>query len=280
MTSVLQHIAQPPKELFVAGKLTDSHEQRPPIVAIVGSRNPSGYGKEVTHRFAYDLARAGVVIVSGLALGIDAIAHSAALKAEGVTIAVLAGGLHAIYPPRNTNLAREIVQAGGALITEKEMGYEARPYDFLARNRLVSGLADAIIVTEATEKSGTLSTVNHALDQNKEVFAVPGPITSLTSAGANRLLQQGAHVALCADDVLRVIAPDLLTEKQQNHQSRLPLGDSPEEVAILTALHEGVKESEQLQKASGLATTILLQTLTILELKGSIHARGGGKWSL
>lgn len=125
----------------------------------------------------------------------------------------MAGGLHAVYPATHRGLAQQIITQGGALISEYAPGVEARPYSFLARNRLVSGLADAIIVTEATERSGTLSTVAHALEQNKEVFAVPGPITSLLSAGPNKLLQQGAHVALEAQDILNVIAPYRASQK-------------------------------------------------------------------
>lgn len=274
--SVLEHIETPPKYLYGMGALP---EKRRISVAIVGSRRPTAYGEEVTRRLAKDLARFGVIIISGLAFGIDAVAHRACLEAGGTTVAVLAGGLHRIYPASHDSLAHEIVKAGGAVISEQELGYEARRYDFLARNRLVSGLADAVVVTEATEKSGTLSTVAHALEQNKEVFAVPGPITSLLSAGPNSLLRQGAHLATSAEDILRVIAPELLDVKT-TQQRQLVLGDTPQEVSIITALQRGERDGDRLLTMSGLSSKEFLQTLTMLELKGTIRALGGNQWSI
>lgn len=273
--SVLGHIDTPPVSLYVAGALP---ETRRISVAIIGSRRPTAYGEEVTHRLAKDLASYGVVIISGLALGVDAIAHEACLEAGGTTIAVMANGLHRIYPSSHTGLAQRIVQNGGAVLTEQPAGYEARPYDFLARNRLVSGLADAVVVTEATQKSGTLSTIAHALAQNKEVFAVPGPITSLLSAGPNKLLQQGAHVALRAEDILHVIAPQLLDVKTTS-QTRLVLGDTPAEAAIIALIQKGTRDAEVLQTQSKLPASEFLQTLTMMELKGSIRALGANHWT-
>ena len=271
-TSVLETIPVPPKELFYKGTLP---AKRVPTVAVIGSRKPTPYGIEVTRRIAYDLAKQGVVIISGLAYGVDAVAHKAALEAEGTTIAVLAGGLHKLYPAPHAQLANDIVRSGGALISEREPGYEARRYDFLARNRLVSGLADAIVVTEATEKSGTLSTVAHALEQNKEVFAVPGPITSLVSVGPNRLLQQGAHVALSAEDILRVIAPDI-----HKSQARLPLGDTEIEVRIIGLIQSGVSDGDVLLQQCTVSPAEFSQALTMMELKGSIVPLGGNRWGL
>ncbi len=268
--SVLQHIHTPPKSLFIAGTLP---ENRFPTIAIVGSRKPTPYGIEVTHRIAYDLARQGVVIVSGLAYGIDAIAHKAALEAGGTTIAVLANGLHRVYPAAHIGLAKEIIKKGGAIISEQQPGVEARNYHFLARNRIVSGLADAIIVTEATDRSGTLSTVAHALEQNKEVFAVPGPITSLLSAGPNRLLQQGAHVALEAQDILNIIAPAVTST-----QTLLPLGDTPLETKIISLIKQGTRAGDELQRGCEADPSEFLQALTMMELKGIVRNVGGNKW--
>lgn len=266
-TSVLKDIPNPPKELFVAGTLPAN---RPPCVAIIGSRKPTAYGKEVTERLARDLARQGVVIISGLAFGVDALAHEAALEVGGTTVAVLANGLHRIYPTVHTHLAEQIARQGGALISENPQGYDARGYDFLKRNRLVSGLADAIIVTEATERSGTLSTVQHALEQNKEIFAVPGPITSLLSVGPNKLLQQGAHVALESKDILEVIAPHLKPK-----QTVLPLGMNAEEQTIINTLKQGRAAFDTLTTATELDAPLLLQSLTSLELQGIIAAEAG-----
>ena len=239
-------------------------------MAIIGSRKPTAYGKDVTYKLAYDLAKSGVVIVSGLAYGIDAEAHTAALEAGGKTIAVMANGLHRIYPVSHAGLAERIVKQGGALISEQEPGVEAHKYHFLARNRIVSGLADAVIVTEATDRSGTFSTVAHALTQNKEVFAVPGPITSLLSAGPNRLLQEGAHVALCAQDILDIIAPNLAPV-----QSVIPLGDTPLEAKIIELVQSGVNDRDAVIALSGASSSETLQAITMLELNGTVKVSAG-----
>ena len=267
----LKELAVSPRSLYVSGELP---QIRKVSVAIVGTRRPTHYGKEVTYRLAYDLAKRGVVIISGLALGVDAIAHKAALEAGGVTIAVQANGLDQVYPSVNRGLAKKIVEKG-AIISEYEPGVPARKHQFLARNRLVSGLADAVIVTEAAARSGTLSTVNHALDQNREVFAVPGNITSLLSVGPNRLIQQGAHPALSADDVLEIIAPHLLKE-----QASLALGNTPEEIAILKLLQSGIRDGNELQRLSGMDVSEFSQTLSMLEIQGIIRGLGANQWTL
>jgi DNA processing protein len=270
--SPLLHIAKPPQELYIKGNLPNN---RPPVVAIIGTRRPSAYGKEVTRTLAYELAKAGVVIVSGLAAGIDAFAHTAALEANGITVAVLAQGLHEIYPSSNRSLAEKILKNNGALITEYPMGSSARKHHFLARNRIVSGLADAIIVTEAANKSGTFSTVTHALEQNKEVFAVPGPITSLLSAGPNRLIQQGARVVLTAEDILHVIAPELVVG-----QKKFVFGNTPLESLIISLIQKGIRSGDELQRLSEADTSEFMQALTMMELNGTILALGGNNWGL
>lgn len=271
-TSVLKNYEGMPIELFVAGSLP---RERKTTVAIIGSRKPTPYGKEVTQKLAYELASRGVVIISGLAYGIDAIAHEAALEAGGTTIAVMASGLHRIYPAAHTGLAERIVRQGGAIISEQAMGADAHKYHFLARNRIVSGLADAVLITEATDRSGTFSTVAHALTQNKDVFAVPGPITSLLSAGPNRLIQEGAHVVLNTQDIL-----DILTPNAPKVQAILPLGDTPLEVAIISHIENGVREIDALQKLCHVEISELLQTITLMELKGTIRQRAGKIWTI
>jgi DNA processing protein len=223
---------------------------------------------------ASDLAKSGVVVVSGLASGIDTIAHTATLEAGGITIAVLAQGLQSVYPASNKGLAERIMK-NGALITEYDMGEEAMKYHFLARNRIVSGLADAVIVTEAADKSGTFSTVAHALQQNKEVFAVPGPITSLLSAGPNRLLQQGAHVALSANNILEVIAPELIAG-----QRKFVFGDTPLEARIIELIQKGVRGGDELLANSEANASDFLEALTMMELKGTLKALGGNRWTI
>ena len=272
---IISGIANSPKTLYFIGTLPIGRASDVKVVAVVGTRKPSSYGKEVTFDLAYKLARKGVAIVSGLAYGVDAIAHKAALEAGGKTIAVLANGLDSIYPSSHRKLAEDIVKAGGALISEYPPGTEARDFQFLARNRIVSGLSDAIIVTEAASRTGTLSTVGHALEQNKEVFAVPGNITSPMSAGPNRLIQQGAHPVTSADDILQIIAPELL-----EIQTILNLGTNPEEVLLIDLIKSGIREGEELQQASGLEASVFSQTLTMLEIQGLIRGLGGNRWTV
>ena len=269
---IISGIANVPERVYYIGSLP---LQRSPVVAIVGTRKPTSYGREVTFKLAYDLSKKGVTIVSGLALGVDAIAHKAALEAGGTTIAVLANGLDHVYPATNTHLADAIIKSGGAIISEYPPGTPARDFQFLARNRIVSGVADAVIVTEAASRSGTLATVAHALDQNKEVFAVPGTITSPMSVGPNRLIQQGAHPALGADDILRVIAPHLL-----DRQTTLNLGSNPAEIAVIDLLQQGIRDGDQLHQQSGLTASVFSQTLTMLEIGGLIRGLGGNQWTV
>lgn len=269
---IILSIAKVPKRLYIIGNLP---ETRLPTVAIVGTRKPTSYGKEVTHQIGYDLAKRGVVIVSGLALGVDGIAHRAALEAGGTTIAVLANGLPNVYPATHKSLADDIVAHGGAIVSEYEPDTEAWPNQFLERNRIVSGLADAIIITEAAARSGTLNTAAHALEQGKQVFVVPGNITSPMSSGCNALLKQGATPITCADDVLEVIAPELLQP-----QAILALGNSPLESKLIELLQSGVRDGDELRRLSESDVSEFAQTLTMMELSGTIRALGGNQWTL
>lgn len=269
---IIETIAICPKKLYFKGKLPD---QRLPTVAIVGTRKPTAYGREVTYQLSGDLAQRGIVIISGLALGIDAIAHRGALDAGGITLAVLGNGVDTIYPATNENLASEILAKGGAIISEYEPNVEARDFQFLERNRIVSGLSDALIVTEAAIRSGTMSTVTHALEQGREVFVVPGNITSPLSAGCNNLIKQGAHPITCVDDVLEIIAPDLLRP-----QAILPLGANKLESQIINLLQSGIRDGEELQIQTGANVSEFSQTLTLMEISGTIRALGGNQWTL
>lgn len=269
---IIANIAKCPQKLYFIGKVPST---RIVTVAIVGSRKPTSYGEETTYRLAYELAKRGIVVVSGLAYGVDSIAHRATLEAGGLTLAVLAGGLDDIYPASHRKLASKIVDQGGALISEYPVGTEPKGWRFLERNRLISGLADAVILTEATEKSGTMSTVMHALDQGKNVFVVPGNITSPLSIGCNRLIKQGAHPITCVEDVLEIIAPDLLRP-----QAILPLGDSKLETDIIRILQAGVRDGEEIQLQSGANSSDFSITLTNMEISGTIRALGGNRWTL
>ena len=269
---IVSTIAKVPEMFYYKGLLPN---ERVPSVAIVGSRKPTAYGREVTYRLAYDLAKEGVIVISGLALGIDGIAHQAAIDAGGKTIAVLANGVDDVYPRMHHRLATAILESGGAIVSEYPPGTPARDFQFLARNRIVSGIADAVVVVEAAARSGTLSTVTHALEQGKDVFAVPGNITSVLSIGPNRILRQGAHVATSATDIIELIAPHLLV-----HQSELPLGDTPAQTKLISLIHDGVRDGGELQQMSELSADEFSVALTMLEIGGAIRPLGGNQWTL
>ncbi len=194
----LTEIHDPPHLLYVRGSLTAQDSK---AVAIVGSRQCSSYGKRIAERLSSGLARAGFTIVSGLARGIDGVAHRAALDAGGRTIAVLAGGLSSIYPPEHTELATAIEQAG-ALVTESNMEQQPLPGTFPPRNRIISGLSQAVVLVEAAQRSGALITARHAAEQGRIVMAVPGPVDQSASGGTNELIRHGAVLVRDVDDVL------------------------------------------------------------------------------
>jgi DNA processing protein len=269
---ILTSLAKKPETLRFIGELP---AERRPTVAIVGTRKPSAYGKEVTHQLAFDLAKRGVIIVSGLALGVDGIAHRAALEANGTTLAVLANGLSKIYPATHRNLAIDILAQKGAILSEYEDDVQVRAYRLLERNRIVSGLSDALIITEAAARSGTLNTAAHALEQGREVFVVPGNITSPLSSGCNALLKQGASPITCAEDVLEIIAPDLLKP-----QTMIPLGNNPLESSIISLIQSGMRDGDALQQQLTTSTHEFNQALTMLELAGTIRPLGGNQWTL
>ncbi len=269
----LPHIPDPPKKLFIRGKLP---AKRVKTVAIVGTRKPSAYGREIATKIASECAKNGIVVVSGLALGIDSIAHRAAIDSGGKTIAVLANGVDKIYPRSHEDLGQKILQTNGAILSEYPNNTPARPWQFLARNRIVSGLADAVVIIEAASRSGTLSTANHALDQGKEIFAVPGNITSPLSAGCNQLIKNGANPLTSVEDLLDFLIPDRFEK-----QTQLFKGDTREENMILEFLSKnGTTSSDTIIKQTKLSASEFNQAITMLELKGLVLNNGGEKWSL
>lgn len=269
----LRHIAGPPSQLYIQGNDINELLARP-CVTVVGSRKVSAYGKAVTLELAGQLAKAGVVIISGLALGVDSLAHRAALEAGGLTAAVLPTGLDRIYPAAHTGLARQIVERGGALITEYEPGARTYPSNFIARNRIASGCSDAVLITEAAERSGTLSTARFALEQGKDVLAVPGNITSPTSAGTNNLIKAGATPVTSVQDILHVLGIAAATQRQ------IPTSPDPHEQALLTLMQNGTLEGADLLRQSNLEVSAFNQALTMLEIKGMVQALGNNRWSL
>lgn len=269
----LPHIPDPPKKLFIRGKLP---AKRVKTVAIVGTRKPSTYGREIATKIASECAKNGIVVVSGLALGIDSIAHRAAIDSGGKTIAILANGVDKIYPRSHEDLGQKILQTNGAILSEYPNNTPARPWQFLARNRIVSGLADAVVIIEAASRSGTLSTANHALDQGKEIFAVPGNITSPLSAGCNQLIKNGANPLTSVEDLLDFLIPDRFEK-----QTQLFKGDTREENVILEFLSKnGTTSSDVIIKQTKLSASEFNQAITMLELKGLALNNGGEKWSL
>lgn len=195
----LTHIYAPPAKLYLLGSETILNK---PSIAIIGCRQASDYGKKVAFRFAYELARQGIVVISGLARGIDTCGHLGAVKANGQTIAVLGSGFGHIYPTENKELCKEIIQKGGAILTEYPPNTRPEKMHFPARNRLISGLSSGVLVVEAKEKSGTFITVDHALDQGKDIFTIPGNITSHNSDGTNEMIKQGAKLVTKVEDIL------------------------------------------------------------------------------
>ncbi len=268
----LTSIPSPPKELYVLGDLRRAATTK--LVSVVGSRAVTPYGRQTTTQLSQDLASRGIGVVSGLALGVDAVAHRACLDAGGYTIAVLPCGLDAIHPASNRQLAIQILEHGGALISEYPAGTAAFKQNFVARNRIVSGLGDALLITEASERSGSLHTANFALEQGRPVLAVPGNITSNTSRGSNQLIRTGAAPALGVEDVLSELGfgPDT--------QSVDVIGANAEESTILALMRSGHTDINDLQARSELSPEQFNQTLTMLELTGKVRPLGSGHWGL
>jgi DNA processing protein len=268
----LRHIPDPPREIYVLGKLAPLLAR--PRLAIVGTRKVTPYGRLVTNRFADEATIRGITVVSGLALGVDAIAHQAALAANGQAVAVLASGLDQITPATNYRLGQQLLARGGAIISEYPPGTPIHKTNFIARNRLVSGLSDAVLVTEAALKSGTWHTANFALDQGKTVLAVPGNITAPMSEGTNNLIKTGALPATDIKDILLALG---LPEKPQQIEL---LPRDPAEAAVMTALRAGHTAVPDLLAHSQLPVPVFNQVLTMLEITGKIYSLGSGLWAI
>lgn len=271
-TNQLASIAKVPNTLYYCGELPSTPVKS---VAIVGSRKPTPYGKSVTEKIVHALAEHNVTIISGLALGIDSIAHRAALKFNTPTIAVMARGLNGIYPASHFSLSREIVKAGGALISTYPADMPAQPYHFLERNRIISGLSSIVIVTEAAVKSGTLNTASHALEQGKDVFAVPGNITSPMSAGCNRLIRQGAQPLIDTSDILSALGI-----KSQKTTPQIPVRKNKTEQLIINAILAGAKDTNQIINATNISPSSIFVTLSTLEIAGIIESSPEGVWTI
>lgn len=264
---LLKQIAVPPAVLYVRGELT-----KDPLVAIVGSRRMTDYGRRVTQDLAQYLALQGVGVVSGLALGIDGAAHQAALTSNGTTIGVLASGVDRIYPASHGRLAHEMIERGGAVMSEFPPGTEALKHHFPIRNRIIAGLSRATIVVEAAQKSGSLLTARSALEEGRDVFAVPGSMYSPLSAGPHFLIQMGAKLLQRPDDILTELG---LLEREGKSAQQAVVPDSAEEAALLGILTSEPTELDVLVNQVSLDPATILSTLTLMEMKGRVRNVGG-----
>ncbi|MEY4723114.1 MAG: hypothetical protein RLZZ324_627 [Candidatus Parcubacteria bacterium] len=264
---LLRHIPDPPRQLYVRGRA--ELLARADHVAAVGTRKMTRYGEEATHALVGPLAAAGIPIVSGLALGVDAAAHEAALASHGATIAVLAGGIpdEDVTPPANLGLARRILASGGAIISEYPPRTPSWKGQFLARNRIVCGMSRATLIVEAPLRSGALFTARMALEQGRDVFAVPGPITSDASQGTNKLISEGAAPALNAEFILHALGYAL--PGAGTRSTGAPL--TQEECAVLDALSRGLRDPDEIAAQTALPARNVAAALSSLALKGSIR---------
>lgn len=273
-------IYDPPAMLFAMGKQIDG---RAPFVAVVGARKASAYGKRCARFLASQLARRGVVVVSGAAYGIDGHAHMGCLEAGGLTVAVLGCGIDRVYPPAHAQLLKRIMESG-CLLSEYAPGEEPLPWRFPHRNRLIAGLSQAVVVVEACEKSGALITAEFALEEGREVMAVPGPIDNPLSSGTHSLIKKGAKLVTDVEDILEELqglrkGPPLVCEV-----GTVALHDSGDELqkrerALLMLLRDGAKSLDSMIEATGDTPGEVLASLTSLVLKGWVAEEPGGRYS-
>jgi len=255
---LLAQLHDPPPRLYLRGEQAGVLER--PAVAVVGARSCSAYGAHVARTLGRELAGEGVVVVSGLARGVDAEAHRGALDSGGTTVAVLGCGIDRDYPARHAELARRIVAGGGLVVSEYEAGVEPAPWRFPARNRVIAGLALATVVVEARERSGALITADFALELGRDVFAVPGEITAALSSGTNRLIRQGAAPLLGPDDVFSALGLE---------PARRPPADLTDVAArVLNVLADAPSGQDEVVRATGLAASAVAAALVELELAG------------
>ena len=268
----LRQINASPPVLYVKGELKLDDEW---AVAVVGTRSPTSDGKEITRRLVTDMAQAGVTIVSGLARGIDGQAHQAALDAGGRTLAVLACGLDTVYPPEHRALAQRIA-AQGALLSDYPPGTRPDRGNFVPRNRIISGLSRGVLVVEGRPGSGSLWTAKLALEQGREVFAVPGNILRKTSHVPNQLIRDGATAVLDANDILEELN---LTRITEHAEARAVLPENEDEARLLQVMSSEPHHVDEICRLTGLPIAQVTSTLALMELKGLVRQTGGMRYS-
>jgi DNA processing protein len=270
---LLRQIHDAPPLLFARG---DVALLQNPQLAIVGSRNPSVVGRETAQEFASTLAVSGMTITSGLALGIDAASHQGALDGGGQTVAVFGTGLDRVYPAKNRALAHAIVEAGGVLLSEYPPGTEPLPGNFPRRNRIISGLSLGTLVVEAALRSGSLITARYAVEQGREVFAIPGSIHNPLARGCHQLIRQGAKLVEGARDILEELAPQLNAILAEPEPPEPSTGPDGEHRMLLACMGDGTSSVDQLVERSGLTADAVSSMLLLLELQGYVVSTAGG----
>lgn len=267
----LRDVDNAPPVLYLRGTINSDDDW---AVAIVGTRRATSYGRQVTEKIARELAHNGVTVVSGMARGIDGVAHRAALDAGGRTLAVLGSGVDRIYPPEHRRLAEDIISQG-ALVSDYPPGTPPEGRNFPPRNRIIAGLSLATVVVEAGKRSGALITSDFALEQGREVFAVPGSVLAPQSRGPNRLIQQGAHPLLHPKEILETLELSMLTEQRQ---ARTVLPSNPSEAQIFDVLGYESLHVDEIQVQTGMPIEEVTATLAMMELKGMVRKVGGMRY--
>jgi DNA processing protein len=262
----LKKIDNPPFVLYGKGLITPQDDL---AVAVVGTRKMTGYGGQVTESLVTDLVNAGLTIISGLARGIDSMAHQTALKAGGRTIGVLASGLDIVYPPENFGLVKAIIKGHGAVLSEFPLGTQPMPGSFPARNRIIAGLALGTIVVEAPEKSGALITARLAAEQGREVFAIPGPVTSPNTAGPSHLIKMGAKLVFRVEDILEELGIETKKEEKKSVKA-----ENPEEEAILGLIEREARNFDEIVRETGFDSGKVASLISLLEIKGKVRNLG------
>lgn len=269
-TKPLVNITPAPTHLWSRGSLPEKQNSQK-VVSIVGARRCTSYGEEIAYRLAYNLAKIGVIVVSGLAYGIDSCAHRGCLDAGGATVAVLGTPINQIYPRGNYSLAERILERG-AIISEYPVGHETHAWNFLERNRLISGLADIVVIVEASDRSGTLRTASYAIEQGKDLYVVPGNITQPMSKGCNMLLWEAHPYISFEDFTSRALG---IKASETHHQSV-----SVDEELIINKLKAGLISGEEIAKDAKIDISKFNQTITLLELKNIVRPLGCNCWAL
>lgn len=269
----LLQIYDPPVVLYYKGEILPKDSQ---AIAVVGTRKMTGYGRVITEQFTQSLVGYGLTIISGLARGVDSEAHLSALNTGGRTIAVLGGGLNKIFPPENRSLAEKIIDGHGAVVSEFPPDYPSLPGNFPSRNRIISGLSLAVLVTEAAEDSGSLITARVALEQGREVFAIPGPITSSLSKGPIDLIKEGARPVMDAQEILDELGIREVQSSKLKVQSEMELSEG--EKAILDCLENETKHIDEICRALNFSAASVSAHLLKMEISGLVQNLGSGNF--